>query len=145
MEPCRISYQVTAVQSRGIEWSMRKWCISENISPVSKSQHSKQESRNLGLAAHWTVSKSWTFIIQSRIFKKGSRSLTKSQIYHSIPLKVHHAVLGNLLILVGGWDRKYSTSITSKEGIVRKTFCLVKSHTFKTLSLLELQETVKKR
>ena len=67
-------------------WSMRKWCISENISPVSKSRHSKQESRNLGLAACWTVSKSWTFIIRSRIFKQGSRSLAKSRIYHSIPL-----------------------------------------------------------
>jgi len=65
---------------------MRKWCISENISPVSKSWHSKQESRNLKLTACWTVSKSWTFIIWSRIFKQGSRSLAVSQIYHSIPL-----------------------------------------------------------
>ena len=60
---------------RGIEWSMRKWCISQNISPVSKSRHSKPKSRNLGLTARWTVSKSWTFIIRSRIFKQGSRML----------------------------------------------------------------------
>ena len=67
---------------------MRRKCIAETISPVSKSQYSKQESRNLRLAARWTVSKSWTFLIRSRIFKQGSHSLAKSRIYHSIPLIV---------------------------------------------------------
>ena len=65
-----------AFHCRGTEWSMRKWCISENISPVSKFRHSKQESQNLMFAARWTVSKSWTFIICA-------------QIYHSI----HHSIL----------------------------------------------------
>ena len=65
---------------------MRKWCISENISSVSKSRNSKWESRNLELTACWTVSNSRTFIIWSRIFKEGSCSLAMSQIYHSIPL-----------------------------------------------------------
>ena len=65
-----------AFHCRGTEWSMRKWCISENISPVTKSRHSKQESQNLVFAARWTVLKSWTFIIRSRI-------------YHSIPVIVH--------------------------------------------------------
>ena len=37
-------------QARGIEWSYRKLCFSENNRPVSKSRDSKQESRNLGLA-----------------------------------------------------------------------------------------------
>ena len=40
---------VKGLSRRGIEWSMKKSCISENISPVSKSRHSKQEARNLGL------------------------------------------------------------------------------------------------
>ena len=41
----------------------RKRCVSENISPVSKSPHSKQESRNLEFAKRWTASKSRIFII----------------------------------------------------------------------------------
>ena len=41
---------VKAVQFEGYRMVYRKRCVSENISPLSKSRHSKQESRNLGVA-----------------------------------------------------------------------------------------------
>ena len=86
-------------QFRGIEWSMRKWCLSENISSVFKSRHSKQESWNLGLTTCWTVPKSWTFIIWSRIFKQGSRKVSDlpyhTPHFYSLFLLNHAAVAWN--------------------------------------------------
>ena len=77
--------------------SMWKWCISENISPVSKSRHSKQVSRNLRLTGRSTVSKSWTFIIRSRIVKQASRSLGFT-IYTPIALFLTAKYHGNIKI-----------------------------------------------
>ena len=41
---------IAALDSEGYRMVYRKRCVSENISPLSKSRHSKQESRNLGVA-----------------------------------------------------------------------------------------------